>query len=77
MSLHITYTDSDVDEDLDDDLTDDQEEEAFGDDIVESSIPIFLKVTQVMMKIIDVPKDSILIPPEVTKVTTEFVDIFP
>ena len=30
--------DYDVDEDLDDDLTDDQDEEAFGDDIVESSI---------------------------------------
>ena len=37
------YIDSDVDEGLDD-LTDDQDEEAFGDDIVESSIPIFPEV---------------------------------
>jgi len=29
------------------------------------------------MKIIDVPNDSILIPPEVIRVITEFVDIFP
>jgi len=34
--------DSDVNEDLDNDLTDNQDEEAFGDDIVESSILIFL-----------------------------------
>jgi len=36
------YIDSDVNEDLDNDLTDNQDEEAFGDDIVESSILIFL-----------------------------------
>jgi len=42
FTYHL-YIDSDVDEDLDDDLTDDQDEKAFGDDIVESSISIFLE----------------------------------
>ena len=40
------YIDTDVDEDIDDGLTDDQNEEAVGDDMVESSAPIFLEVTQ-------------------------------
>jgi len=58
-SLHITHTDSDVDEDIDDDLTDDQGEKTLGNDIVESSIPIFPGVTPVITEITNIPhKDS-------------------
>ena len=70
------YIDSDFDEELDDDLMGNQDKEAFGDDIVESSILIFSEFTPVITKITDVPKDSILIPLEVTSVITEFVAFF-
>jgi len=71
-----SYIDSNVDKDLDD-LTDDDNEEAFDDDIVESSISIFPELTPVITKIIDVPKDNILIHLKVTSVIMKFVDVFP